>query len=290
MKHLVYKSKGKSQSQKYSPELRTFALTLHYYSPRAYSYVRETFNSCLPHPKTLYKWYRSVDGEPGFNREAFEFLKERVSKTDHLLFGALIMDEMAIRQQIEFDSQKFCGNCDMGNNIANEEHNIAKEALVFLVVGVNELWKVPVGYFLINSITGEQKANLVFQCLSLLHNCGICIKSVTCDGVANNLSMIRLLKCNISNSRCLQGYFEHPISRQKVHIFLDPCHMLKLVRNMLGDYKCIVNGKGQSIKWEYIIALHELQETEGLHLGNKLRQQHIYYHKKNERTFCCSSM
>jgi len=57
----------------------------------------------LPHPKTLYKWYHSVDGEPGFNKEAFAFIKDRVNKADNLLFGALIMDEMAIRQQVEFD-------------------------------------------------------------------------------------------------------------------------------------------------------------------------------------------
>ncbi|KYN04635.1 THAP domain-containing protein 9 [Cyphomyrmex costatus] len=101
LKRVVYKSKGKLLSQKYSPELRKFALTLHYFSPRAYLYVRETFNSCLPHPKTLYKWYRSVDGEPGFNKEAFAFIKERVSKTNCLLFGALMMDEMAIRQKLE---------------------------------------------------------------------------------------------------------------------------------------------------------------------------------------------
>lgn len=55
LKRIVCKLKGKLKSQKYSPELRTFAITLHYYSPRTYSYVREVFNSCLPHPKTLYK-------------------------------------------------------------------------------------------------------------------------------------------------------------------------------------------------------------------------------------------
>lgn len=252
LKRIVSKSKGKSQNKKYSPELRTFAITLHYYSPRAYSYVRESFNSCLPHPKMLYKWYRSVNGEPGFNEEAFEFIKERVSRTDHLLFGALIMDEMAIRQQVEFDGQKFCGNCDLGDNIDIEEHNVAKEALVFLVVGINELWKIPVGYFLINSLTGEQKANLVIQCLSFLHNSGICIKSITCDGAANNLSMMRNLKCDINHFECFQGYFNHPISNHKVHIFLDPCHMLKLIRNTLGDYKCIVNKKGQMIKWNLL--------------------------------------
>lgn len=192
-----------------------------------------------------------------------EFIKHRVENTDHLLFGVLMIDEMAIRQKIEFDGQKFCGYCDINNTIANEEHNIAKEALVFLVVGINESWKIAVEYFFINGINGEQKANLILQCLSMLHDCGFCIKSLTCDCAANNLSMIRFLKCNINNPEYLQTHFEHPISKHKVHVFLDPCHMLKLIRNTLGDYKCIVNKNGGDIKWDYIVALHELQENEG---------------------------
>ena len=36
-------------------ELRSFAITLHYYNEKAYNYVREIFIKCLPHPKTLSK-------------------------------------------------------------------------------------------------------------------------------------------------------------------------------------------------------------------------------------------
>lgn len=85
--------------------------------------------------------------------------------------------------------------------------------------------------FLFNGINGEQKANLVNQCLSLLLDCGIHIKTLTCDGAACNLSMIRIfLQCNL-NLNNLQTWFEHPISKMKIHVFLDPCHMLKLIRN-----------------------------------------------------------
>ncbi|XP_066987476.1 THAP domain-containing protein 1-like [Macrobrachium rosenbergii] len=37
----------------YSPELRSFALTLNFYSPHAYRYVRKVFDTCLPHPRTI---------------------------------------------------------------------------------------------------------------------------------------------------------------------------------------------------------------------------------------------
>lgn len=42
-----------NENEQYPPELRSFALTLHFYSLKAYDYVRETFDTCLPHPSTL---------------------------------------------------------------------------------------------------------------------------------------------------------------------------------------------------------------------------------------------
>nr|CAI5861024.1 unnamed protein product [Callosobruchus analis] len=69
--------KGPSK-QKYTPALRSFALTLHFYSPKAYSFVRKFFNSSLPHPVTVSKWYRNIDGSPGWNEVALNTLKTKV--------------------------------------------------------------------------------------------------------------------------------------------------------------------------------------------------------------------
>ncbi|KAL3198327.1 hypothetical protein MRX96_014445 [Rhipicephalus microplus] len=44
---------GNEQKGKYPPELRAFALTLHFYSPAAYEYVRSKFNEALPSQRTL---------------------------------------------------------------------------------------------------------------------------------------------------------------------------------------------------------------------------------------------
>lgn len=56
----------------YNDTIRSFAMTLHFYSPKAYSFVRSSFRSALPYPSTLRKWSTSVDGRPGFTAEAFE--------------------------------------------------------------------------------------------------------------------------------------------------------------------------------------------------------------------------
>lgn len=67
---------GNEQNGKYPPELRAFALTLHFYSPAAYEYVRSKFNEALPSQRTLRGWYKSIQGAPGFTAEAFSFLEK----------------------------------------------------------------------------------------------------------------------------------------------------------------------------------------------------------------------
>jgi hypothetical protein len=67
---------------------------------------------------------------------------------------------------------------------------LAKEALVFMAVGINDSWKIPVGYFLINGLPGKQPSMLLKQCIELLRDTGVIISSVTFDGAACNLSMV----------------------------------------------------------------------------------------------------
>lgn len=79
-------SEAKQQSlpRQYSEDLKVFALKPHYYSPAAYNYVRRTFSKCLPHTRTLSRWYQSLDGELGFASESFEALRLKVSHYYHL--------------------------------------------------------------------------------------------------------------------------------------------------------------------------------------------------------------
>lgn len=125
----------------YEPELRRFALTLHYYSPRAYNYVRKKLNNCLPHAKTLTKWYTSVNCEPG---ESLTLIKQHVKNSSYQLIGTLMFDEMAIRQQLEYVSGTICGHVDFGSSIETDGTLLAKEVLVFCVMCLNEKWKVPI--------------------------------------------------------------------------------------------------------------------------------------------------
>lgn len=61
-----------SVQEPYNDTLRSFAMTLHFYSAKAYEFVRRSFCKSLPHPSTIRTWHTSVDGRPGFTAEAFE--------------------------------------------------------------------------------------------------------------------------------------------------------------------------------------------------------------------------
>ena len=66
---------------------------------------------------------------------------------------SLMLDEMAIMKHLSFDGKKYVGGVYLGDGrVGEEEDEMAGDALVFMVVSLNDSWKLPVGYFLINGL------------------------------------------------------------------------------------------------------------------------------------------
>lgn len=100
-----------------SAELRSFALTLHFYSPAAYKYVRKTFNKCLPHPSTIRRWYSVIDGSPDITSESIIAIKSKVNemknKNLNLVCG-LVMDEISIKEDVHLNGEQQQGYISFG--------------------------------------------------------------------------------------------------------------------------------------------------------------------------------
>ena len=96
------------------------------------------------------------------------------------------------------------------------------------------------------------------------------------DGAASNMAMVNILGCHLDclAQNCTTS-FPYPVTLAPVVVFLDPCHMLKLVRNTLADKKSMFDENNKFVKFEFIEKLHKLQQTEGLDLCNKLRAARI---------------
>ena len=86
--------------------LKKFAVTLHFYSPKAYEYVRSIFINNLPRSMTINKWYRSVKSKSGINKISIEAVKRKV-KQEKLKNGNkpilcnMVQDEMKVKKQID---------------------------------------------------------------------------------------------------------------------------------------------------------------------------------------------
>ena len=201
--------------------------------------MRKTFNLALPHPVQIRKWYAKVPADPGFTEPSFQALSQRVKDDGEKLIGSLMIDEMAIKKHVSWDGQKFRGYVDLGNDVQDDDSApIAKDALVFMVVDVNKKWKVPVGYFFNDGLSGKERANFIKMCIKRLHDVGVDIISIICDGPSFHFSMLHELGAQLKLPD-IRPYFSHPLNQEKkIYIFLDVCHMLKLVRNNLGTVGC----------------------------------------------------
>lgn len=266
----------------YDEEVRSFCLSLHYYSPRGYNYVRSKFNNHLPSISAIKKWYASIDASPGFENDAFEILKKKADEykaNGKQLICALIKDEMAIRSHSQWNphKSKFDGFVDMGKRLTNQGIlPLAKEALVYLVSGVCDDFKIPICYFFINSLDTAQSAFVTNEVLTRLSEIGVEITSVTLDGLKTNISMCKSLGANFDGN----AYIYDPLNeKRKIYILLDPPHLLKLARNCLGT-RNIIDSKSRKIEWRYIELLYEAQKSLAWNLGNKLTRAHMQWEKR----------
>ena len=107
-----------------------------------------------------------------------------------------------------------------------------------------------------------------------LNDIGAVLTSVTCDNTQVNITMLNCLGANISDHEMKVTLSDKNCKNGPIFVMLDTAHLIKLVRNTLGDLKTLVSNDGELIRWQFIQELYELQTEEGLHLANKLRKKH----------------
>ena len=128
----IIENSDSKHSNAFPEDLRSFAMTLQFYSAKAYDYVRETFDLALPHPRTIRTWYCGVEGDPGFTKQSFDALKAKAN--DNLAQGketvcAVMFDEMAILKHIAYANGKYQGYVDIGTGRFDDSTPVAKDAI-----------------------------------------------------------------------------------------------------------------------------------------------------------------
>lgn len=258
-----------SGNHKFSKDLKEFAQTLYYLSPRAYKYARRTLT--LPHKSTIRRWM-SCDGVPGWTRESFDALNSSSDWTDCVL----IIDGMHIKSASQFSSSfnRFFGYVDFGcdNVDSPDDTDLATEALFMMAVHIFDYRRVPLGYFLTcGGATAEQQKNLLKDAFERLKNCGIRVRALVFDGTSTNIATAKLLGAVLPDT----PYFPHPYWPQAyIYVALDISHMIKLARNAFAK-GVVCDENGSEINWHFVRRLYQIQEAEGLRLANRLTRAHV---------------
>ena len=165
-----------------------------------------------------------------------------------------------------------------GPILGEDQDTIAHNALVAMAVGLQKPWSYPIAYFLVNHMDSKMQAQIIKESINLLTDAGLDVHAVTFDGCSKNLATARRLGCKIDS---FDGSFQHPTRPGKtLYVILDICHMLKLARNALGDKEIFYTSGGETISWYYIKELFNVQQSDILHLGNKLKNVHIKWHNQ----------
>lgn len=115
---------------------------------------------------------------------------------------------------------------------------------------------------------------LLAQFLTALNGYGVIVTNVTFDGCPTSFSMTKIFGCNLK----VDQQTDH---KNKVFMFPDPSHMIKLIRNVFGEKKIFIDENFREVDFSYTYQYYitEQQENKGLHLG-KLREAHIFFKLK----------
>lgn len=103
---------------------------------------------------------------------------------------------------------------------------------------------------------------------------GVHILNITFDGLAANRPMCESLGASIDVNN-MQPFIE--IDGERILIILDPPHMIKLLRNVLGKHGQLhINGR--LIAWRYIDRL-ESRRVKNNFVSHKLTKEHVQWEK-----------
>lgn len=143
-----------------------------------------------------------------------------------------------------------------------------------MVVGEN--FKIPVAYYFISGLNSYGSAALTQLVIEAINNTGAKVISLTQDGPRENIKMAENLGCDFKNDK---PYFASPTNpNDKIYLFFDEAHMVKLFRGCLKYHQLYSNGN--PMHWYFIERLYEMQEKRNFNLGNKLTSMHLNFHNK----------
>lgn len=260
--------KGKRRiSHRYSIEIKQFALTLYFLSPRAYNYLEKLLT--LPTKRSLQRMTEQLLCKPGLKNKAI--FKALELKTQTMLeqdkHCVICIDEMSLKSNMFYyiGNDEIIGFEDIGTG--KKKSLICKNALVIMARGLYSLWKQPIAFFFVGSqIKSTDLKPIIEECVVNLTDIGLTVEALASDMGSNFLELANLY--NVTP--------ESPEFQVKSHTLLyifDPCHLIKATRNNLMKHTFRFEGKSTS--WKFIEHFYEQDKKQFYRCAPKLTNAHL---------------
>ncbi|XP_049885543.1 eukaryotic translation initiation factor 2-alpha kinase-like [Pectinophora gossypiella] len=245
----------------YADDLKKFAVTLHFYSPKAYEYIRKKFDLSLPDPRAISLWYLKSDRRPGITQQSVDCIKMRAGGKRALV--CLLLNDIAIKEKAESDGCHLHGYVNVGNDLYGDYVEKANEALLVTAVAVNQSWKVPLAFFFGRNFTPTQKATLLKLCIDAVSEKDIEIISITLQGSPSNVNLAKVLGANVDTPP-FQPYFTY--NDNKYFLIVDCFHLATTIRRIFMACQILYHEK-EKIDFSYIEKLQMVSDR--THLTNR---------------------
>lgn len=249
-------------------------------SPAGYRLLRKEFDDRIPAPVTLRSWHANADinAEPGILNQSLEVLKLKVAEkaaNNQKLMGALLFDEMAIRKHLQWCNNKMIG-FEKIPEMDCKSAQLAKEVLVFMFSDIDDNWQIPVAYYFISSIDGEEKCGVLHEVVRRVLQCGVLITNITFDGHKSNPAACQFLGAILD---VYSDLFNTSINVDgiQIDIMFDPSHLEKLFRNSIAG-GLIYDSERKPIKWVYVERLVRFEGRRNFGSMHKMTQAHVDFH------------
>lgn len=256
----------KNKGQRYSPEMKSFALSLYYVSGKAYKLLSKFFK--LPSKSSLMKWIAAFPTAPELTPVAKEVLSRKVQiMSESSRLCTITMDEMSLKANLLYDPGKdqVIGVEDFGKG--ERSSLIATSALVFMARGINENWKQPLGYLLVHESCPSDKIKAkLLDMIDEVTSIGLHVTTVVSDLGSNFHKLIKSLCITPT-----QPWFWH--KGRKIFYLFDAPHIIKAVRNNLMKYNFHFDGKVAS--WDHIQVVYNRDQQQPIRCCPKLTQRHL---------------
>ena len=193
------------------------ALTLHSLGANSYKYLRKHMNFPFPSVSTINRRISSINIEPGILKSVIRLMKvkgQTLSKGEKACI--ISFDEMKVDHKFAYD------------RIADKIYKPHNYVQCVIARGIIGNWKQPIFY----NFDCRMSKNILFDIISQLEDCGYPVHATVCDLGGSNIGLLRDLGITVENPNFLNP---HDTSRS-IHIFADPPHLLKLIRNNVLDH------------------------------------------------------